>query len=157
MWSEIAQAWSLLTLGSFLLVMVLVMAATENESPGLGLVFLLVWLVLLTLFTSFRPWAFAAEHWLLLLVSVPVYVALGAAWAIFRWSLFVHDPDNYGTKDKKLDPRESRYRDKLISWMSWWWASAIWWALRWPRKLVVALVDRMSGIFDRISEGARRS
>lgn len=156
MWIEFAQAWSLFTLTAFLVVVVLLILTTENENAGGGALLLLAWLIALTLFTDFKPWNFVREHWLALLVAVPLYLVLGVAWAVFRWTLYVRDPDNYGGGIKKLDSSESQHRHKIVVWMSWWWVSMIWWCLSWPRKIFSALFASLSGVFDRISEGARR-
>lgn len=156
MWVELIDPFSFFGVLLFLAMFVVVAVCAEDDNAGAALFFFLVWLAVLTLFSTVRPLEFLATNWLPLLMLIPVYLLVGFGWALYRWRRYVRDPANYSAGVTVLDPALSKYRSKIVAWISWWPMSLAWHALSWPRKLATKLYDSTVHVFERVSESARR-
>lgn len=100
------------------------------------------------------------------------YVALGVLWSVKKWWTFVVEKRDearhqyetgYVNKDapgnrtwaeysKDKRPTAAKHKQRLITWMTLWPFSFTWWCLTWPRRAFVWLYDRLSTLYDRISD-----
>jgi len=152
------SAWFVLSL---IALAVIQMTCAENEKWGLGGVWLGVWIALAVLFTDFNPMPWILGHLILAPLMAAAYVAAGMLYALLRWELALRDPASYARKYDTVDEQGkvldyAKFRDRIITWMVWWWASAILWMLRWPRKLFTSLYEAMSSLLRSMAESHAR-
>jgi hypothetical protein len=112
-------------------------------------------------FDGVRLWAFAA--------LAALYLAAGAGWAIWKWYGFVrgryakerasydgsaaiNERQTWEDYAKRNRPKAADYKARLTTWMALWPLSALWDLLRWPRRAFVWMYERLSSLFDRISQ-----
>jgi hypothetical protein len=107
--------------------------------------------------------------WIVLLVSG--YVAAGIIWSIKKWYSFSVDsrdelktryetsvnktmPGNetWAVYSQRQRPTAAENKQRIISWMVLWPFSLTWWMMTWPRRAFSWLYDRLSTLFDRISD-----
>lgn len=148
---------------SLFVVLCLEMVCAENEEPAWGAFCLIAWLVFIALVTDARPHEWALRHWIVMVVSVPIYVASGIGWALFKWKGYVRrelsgssTPATSSTFDY-LDPSRDENRERIITWMMLWPFSLLWWLLKWPRELFAVAFDQMLSAFKRIVDSERPS
>ncbi len=150
-WVESA---SFLFLVALAILFAVEIAIAENDAGPWGLLWLGIWLVLVLAFTDFNPFPWIIAHPIILTIMIVGYIASGVVYAVFRWWLFVRDPESYynRTKGEALDP--ARFKEKITTWMMWWPPSLVWWLLRWPRELFTAIYHALSGVLTRIAAEA---
>jgi hypothetical protein len=125
----------------------------EGEKTGWGFVWLVVWVAGVMSLSDFNPLPWIAAHWLLTLALIVGYYVAGVLYALFRWAMLIHDPEEYKTQDYKFKKDEPKilnpnwYRDRIVSWMMWWPPSLAWYLLRWPRKIFIAAFNALSAMF----------
>ena len=139
---------------SLFIVLILEVITTEKESPGWGLIWFFGWLVAAVAFSDFRPWKWTAEHWLLSILLVVLYISAGVAWSIVKWSWYVSNAVKTLVGVDYLDPARSENKRRIVTWMMWWPFSVSWWLLKWPRQMFDMLYDHMISTFRRIVERA---
>ncbi len=108
-----------------------------------------------------------------LVAGVAVYLAAGVLWSLKKWYDYVigiltdlrqkYDIAGYVNKEAKgnetfeayarrSQPRAANNKQRIVGWMALWPFSFSWWVLTWPRHAFVWLYDRLSTVFDRISD-----
>jgi hypothetical protein len=107
-------------------------------------------------------------------IAVPIYVAAGVAWALWKWRGFLLEAladarKNYEhfnrtrTNDlQKMDwplflkgatkPTASKNKSLLVAWMVFWPLFLSWDLLTYPRRLFVWIYERMTTVFDRMAD-----
>lgn len=95
--------------------------------------------------------AFADVRIATLAVVAVVYLFLGVLWAFKKWYDFIIEKKKTRSTDQK-PPLAAKHKAQITSWMTLWPFSFTWWVLTWPRRAFVWLYDRLSTVFDRISE-----
>lgn len=100
------------------------------------------------------------------------YFVFGVIWSIKKWFDYVTAKRDSARRDYDRDyidktvkgnetfeqwserhkPRASAHKRRITAWMALWPFSFSWWVLTWPRRAFAWLYDRISGVFDRITD-----
>lgn len=105
-----------------------------------------------------------------LVVLAPVYVAAGIGYAIYRWRAFILDRkataraaylkapatditfDTWAPKNGYARPLAADNKERLTGWLALWPWSLAWELLSLPRRLFAALYERLTTVFERMSQ-----
>lgn len=135
-------------LGIILVLDVILLTLGEDAAPhGVPVFFTVVGVVGVVLFSD----AFAGVRVATLAAGSAVYLVFGVLWAFKKWYDFIIEKKKDRSKDQKA-PTAAHHKAQITSWMTLWPFSFTWWVLTWPRRAFVWLYDRLSTVFDRISE-----
>lgn len=111
--------------------------------------------------------AFKGARIVWLIFILILYVALGVAWAFKKWYTFVTEArDQLRESYNRAKPGDLTFeqytvgkrplaianKQRIVSWMVLWPFSFSWWAMTWPRRAFAWLYERLSTVFDRISD-----
>ncbi len=145
------------------------MLASDNEVEGWAVAITTGAFVGAILFTD----AFKGMRVGYLVAGVAVYLVAGVLWSLKKWYDYVlgqltemrqkYNTPGYVNKDAKgnetfedyarrSQPRAAYNKQRIVSWMALWPFSFSWWVLTWPRHAFVWLYNRLSTVFDRISD-----
>lgn len=171
MWNEIVTVtgWAFwIILGVIVLVEFFLHAIGDEidgaDSHGGCTAIFFITVVAIALFTD----AFAGWSWTKALLGVVAYVVIGVVWAMFKWVLFIRkalrraravfstmnaaDRKPFPEYAKDHKPQAAENKSRIVSWMTVWPISLAWFLFTYPRKLFVWLYERLSTVFDRITD-----
>lgn len=138
-----------------------------REMPG-GAVFVASIVVLaMVLFTD----AFKGARLQWLIALIVAYFIVACAWSAWKWYEHVIDRrdhlkemydqskpadgserESWESYSRKFRPQASENKELIMAWMVLWPFSMTWWLLTWPRKMFTWLYERMTTVFDRITD-----
>jgi len=157
--------WTILL--GFVLLEVVLLTWTDPERDATPIIVLAIGLAGILLFTD----AIKVLTWQQWLVSGGIYVLAGVIWSIKKWYSYLVKERNYlrGIYDsqtlsvnrtdqgriefaREKRPKASDNKQRITTWMLLWPFSFSWWVLTWPRELFNWLYQRLSTLYDRMSE-----
>lgn len=151
--------WSLVA--TFVFIEICFLSFDDNEDPAI-VTALITFVAAVTLTNLFRG---ISPLWLVSMAAV--YLALGVLWSIKKWYTFVVEkkaeilirfnnlsPQKTTFADYAKDqrPTAARNKERIVVWMTLWPFSFSWWILLWPRRAFTWIYNRLSTLYDRISE-----
>lgn len=119
----------------------------DPDDTGWAVFFTAAGLVGAVLFTD----AFKGIYVQTLIAGAVLYLIFGVIWSFYKWFDFVIEAKRTRSKDEK-PPLAARNKQRITTWMALWPFSLMWWILTWPRRAFIWLYERISTVFDRISE-----
>lgn len=154
--------WGAVALVGLLEILLL---SNDHEDSGWPAFILVAALLGLYLFSD----AFAGVGWRMALATAAAYFICGILWSIKKWYSFVVEALNRARESyektkptgpdssfevwiKKQKPSAANERQRIINWMTLWPFSFSWWVLTWPRQVFVQVYERLSTLFDRITD-----
>lgn len=139
------------------IVCLLDVLALSTEDDGFGM-----WAVFATIatlvFSITATDAFAGINLIWLPIGLIAYSLIGVCWSFQKWIDYVREVKQDAVKRNRdkpitddLKPKASDNKQRLITWMTVWPLSFVWWVLTYPRHFFVWAYHRLSTVYDRIS------
>ncbi|MES2671642.1 MAG: hypothetical protein V4673_14660 [Pseudomonadota bacterium] len=163
-------------------VIVAEISATEADNPFMATVLMAVSIAVIALFSDADLFAVLRLHPIWALSLVPLYFAVGAAWALWKWRCLVvasvaefevnkadlisehqrseawkSSPfEDFIRRFKDYPPSAATYENKkrITTWIGFWPFSVLWALLTWPRRLAAQIYKWMVTLFQRMSDAA---
>lgn len=153
--------WTIL-IAVTLLEIALLSSSHDDDDGGWPLFIAVCVAAGVALFTdAFAGITFATLAWI-----AAGYFVFGIVWSIKKWFDYVKakfaearqgyelssQSQSFADWSRSGKPSASRHKRRITAWMALWPFSFSWWVLTWPRRAFAWLYDRISGVFDRITD-----
>lgn len=143
----------------------ILLLSNEKEDSGWPTFIFMATLLGLYLFSN----AFSGIGWREMIAAAAAYLLCGVVWSVKKWYSFVVEardrirqqydtrkptgPDSsFESYAKSRKPSAADERQRIVTWMTLWPFSFSWWVLTWPRRIFVQIYERLSTLFDRITD-----
>ncbi len=124
---------------------VLALTTEDDNMSGWAIFLTMAALVLSFGFTD----AFVSVKLTWLAVGIVAYCLIGVVWSFKKWIDFILETKRLAPSRDR--PLASQHKTRIITSMALWPFQFVWWVLTWPRNFFIWAYNRLSTVYDRIT------